>query len=476
MASYLIKTFRGGIAEFEDKGLPGACKFNKNMDIRKREDTLSCGQALEAIGAGVFVDMPNFFVNGSDGNTYAFGDGGNIYKITSAMVVTKVYTDSDGEITGAYEWGLSSGKSYLFWTTSTKLHCKELPGNTGWSDVDALATFPKTTLTAATWHTMCMTVGSLQICNSQYLAMVGYDGSFTNNSLDCMPGNVTKTLIERGGYAVIGLGKKDSSENAGLLAWDTTSLNWNDYKKIPAKGINAVLDTTIPIAQVGINGGLYYADLGAVQPIIEIPDGGYCNPGGAINDGLLGLFGIYGNSAGNNGIYSYGKKKRNQYETLNLEYAMTSTEIGATVTEIGALCKMGSDILVSYRTASTYGVKKVSTTAKAVCQYDSIDLYAPASNFPVIPTWTQVVVETKPLPASTKIELYYRMDKVSAWIKAKLEERDINGAYLDNFATTNGTEAVFLMGDKGRVCEIRVVATPTANTTPNVLRIQPFFE
>ena len=46
MPVYEITSFRGGSSEYDDKGLPGAFKHATNIDIRKKKDSLSCGQAL----------------------------------------------------------------------------------------------------------------------------------------------------------------------------------------------------------------------------------------------------------------------------------------------------------------------------------------------------------------------------------------------------------------------------------------------
>ena len=48
--AFIINSFRGGLSDYEDKGLPGCFKFAKNLDIRKEADTLTCGQALEDEG------------------------------------------------------------------------------------------------------------------------------------------------------------------------------------------------------------------------------------------------------------------------------------------------------------------------------------------------------------------------------------------------------------------------------------------
>ena len=40
-----IKSFRGGLSDYEDKGVVGSFKFGSNLDIRKQIDSLSANQA-----------------------------------------------------------------------------------------------------------------------------------------------------------------------------------------------------------------------------------------------------------------------------------------------------------------------------------------------------------------------------------------------------------------------------------------------
>jgi hypothetical protein len=115
MDSFLIKSFKGGISDYEDKGIAGSFKYAKNIDIRKRRDTLSAGQALaDDLATGTLNGRVRFIVPASDGSTYFFLESGRIYKRTPAGVYSLVYTDVDGGINGACEWSNNVGDtSYI---------------------------------------------------------------------------------------------------------------------------------------------------------------------------------------------------------------------------------------------------------------------------------------------------------------------------------------------------------------------------
>src|SRR5574337_1571516 len=153
MRTYTIKSWKGGFSDYEDKGIAGAFKWANGVDPRKRRDTISCQQAIvldtTSDNSGVFSGLIKAYVNTADGDIYGFSNDGKIYKWNSGGSTWDLkYTDAHGAIKGAAQWWLSTGKVYLFWACDSHLHCKELPGNSGWTDVDALVGYPKTDLTA----------------------------------------------------------------------------------------------------------------------------------------------------------------------------------------------------------------------------------------------------------------------------------------------------------------------------------------
>lgn len=467
MQSFLIKSFRGGISDYEDKGIVGAYKFAKNHNPRGSTDALQAQQALtDDLAAGTMTTLAKFIVPASDGNTYFFCDA-KIYKRDSGGTYSLVYTDGDGGIIGAAEWYNDNGETGLYWATATKLHRKPLPGLSNWSDVDASAgspsqTYPKTNLTSADWHTMKSMLGALYIANKNTIAAVFYDESYTNNALQLIPGNIAKCLYERSGYIAIGTATANNEENAGMFFWDGLSTNWADKKFLPTNAINAILETEIPIIQAGDQGKLYYADTVTKMPVLSFPNGGEVNPEGVCMDEGLALFGVFGNGSGYTGVYSYGRKQKNAPFALNLDYQID-------VDEIGAIAKINGDIFITYKSGSNYGVKKVDSSNKATTTYESLDLKPPMAKLRR-PTWHRVVLQTDPLPSGTSIEVKRRMNKDGSFVAANLQ----GGA--TSFSTAGATEAVFLIGDIGKVGEIQIILNPSGNNTPKVYEAQVFFE
>lgn len=395
---------------------------------------------------------------------YGFGNTGKIYKITAEFVCT-IVADIGQAIVGAIEKPSSSGNTYLLFATRTNLHIKKIPGLSNWNDIDAsadLAGWPKTNLTSADWHTMREVGGDIFIANGSTLAFVGYDDSYTNNALDLIPGNVAKTIVERNGRAIIGTYRASD----------------------PTKGINAAIDTEVPLAQVGDDGEIYFANMSDTIPVKRIPGGGKVNPGGICNQvdqvnffewettalswidkqsvGNMALLGVYDGDSGKGGVYSYGRKNKNHPFVLNLEHALD-------VDEIGAVQSSGGITYVSYRDGSDFGVKVTDNTAKATGTYEGLDFKAPVKMPEVITKWSMAELYMAPLPSGASVDFYYKINKTGEFVHAKTADGSTS------YSTANGKKAVFRIGAEGEIFEPKIVLVPTANYTPEIYRVRIYF-
>lgn len=525
MAKYEIRSFRGGISDYEDKGIEGAFKFGSNLDIRKTVDSLSCNQALmdeglhsshsssrspspsasssrspsrsvsaspsptpspsasvspsaspsgsasrtpsaspspSSVQPTIFEDLILKFVECTDGYTYGFGDKGHIYRRDQDGFWMHMYKDPGGRISAAYEWPSVNKKKYLYWATSLTLNRKEIPGRNDWTDVNA-GNWQKTNLTPADWHSMRECGGSLIIANGPFLALVGYDESYTNEALDLIPGNIAKTIVERNGRTIAGT-----------------------VRASDGVGVNAAIDSEFPLAQIGTDGELFYASMTNSVSIKRFPGGGIVNPGGVINQsaqanffeweqialswidknsvGNLSLWGVYGAEEGKNGVYSYGHKNKNHPTTMNLEYALE-------VDQIGALGMAGTKLLVSYQEGTTYGVKTPDPNNKAIGVYEGLDFKSPIKEIVDVTTWKTIQLLHRPLPNGAKIEFWYRMNKEDTdFVKAKTADG------YDQKTKANSRKTEFRIGAAADIYEPRLVLYPFGNSSPEVFRARTYFE
>lgn len=538
MSNFLIKSFRGGISPYEDKGLPGAFKFAKNADIRKVTDSFSANQALVEIGLldysrspsasqspstsvsssaspstsasasstpspsasaspsvsaslsasptpsrstspspspsggidTVFQDLVLFWVNATDGFTYGFGSTGFIYRVDGDLSVVQIYHDANGKIKGAEEKPDANGKTYLYWATDKVLKRKELPGKSDWNDNPGSGDVQvvSSTLSSADWHTMKQIGGGLKIANRDTLALVGYDNSFTNEALDLIPGNYAKTIVERNGRAIIG--------------------TYNPFD--PTGGINSAIDTEFPLAQVGDEGQVYFANMSDSMPSYVFPGGGKTNPGGVCNQvtqvnffeweenalswidkqsvGNMALFGVYGATSGKNGIYSLGRKTKSGQFVMNMEYELD-------VDEIGAITFVNGRVLASYQDGSDFGVKATDLNNKAEAVYEGLDLYAPIKKPIDITPFKTAEIFMKELPTGCWVEFWYRVDKDGEFVQAKTMD---SSGHLETtqFNTAGEQKVVFSIGTNGKIFEPKILIHPYGNTTPEIYSLMINFE
>lgn len=446
---FQIKSFRGGKSEFIDRGVDGAFKMAKNLNIRSGVDALTCNQALVADGnaASIVTDLIYWTVNSSDGNSYHFSNTGKIYKRTSGAVWSLVYTDADGAILGAAEW-YTSTNTYLVWATATKLNRTVLPSN--WTtDVNA-GSWQKVNLTSTDWHTMAQADGALMIANKTKLAEVAFDGTYTNEALLLRYGMIAKTINEYGNSILVGGG--DGYRNSWLTTWDHTAQNWTAKNRIPVKTINAVVDAEVMLMNCGDN-ELFFSNLTDKMRVATLD--GACIPGGVAEDHGLALFGLYGGSFP--GIWSYGRKDKNGVFALNLEQYIDADQIGS-------LWYVGDVLMCSYKKGSTYSVRKVDTATKIEAEYYSLDLKAPRE----VP-WTTIEMLTDTLPAGTSISVYYAIKSLALseistagnWIRAHLQDGSTT-------APAGSRDPVFVLGSEARIFGVKVVLTPSGNLTPTV--------
>ena len=489
MIPYIIQKFRGGISDESTVGIPGAFKYAYGMDIHKRRDSLSCNYKMFGIGASTAInDLIKYTIQARDGSTYAFGSAGSVYAISGKVddpVVTYVYTDYNGEIKGAAEWKHSDGNNYLYWATNTSIARFALNGSPDMplAGGGVVTADYKTTLDSADYHPMKNTAGLLTIGNGNFLATIDYQGNFNPAATNLRPGNIVKCLDEKDDYAVVGSERVDESEEGHIWTWlpDITK-NWIQKKKIPVKGVNALITAERPLLQGGISGEIFEADFVNSEPIISIPGGGQANPHGVGIYNDLALFGFY-NAGDQSGIYSYGRRAKNRPQVLNHEFRLAETVTGNTLKEIGSVWVSSSAVFASYKvegSATYYGVDMVSTSTRASARYEGLEFNGGSPHLKKHYESQKVVME--PLPSGTTVSVIYKQDRAntsesesgsqgSGWRYAK-----VGGGTTTAFAITDATEAEFIIDANSRVYEIGLELEPSGTSTPEVTALVGYLE
>ena len=477
---YNILSFRGGLSDENTRGIKGSYKYSYGLNIHKRRDSLSCNWAMLNVGSTTVVkDLIRYYICAKDGTTYAFGNLGSVYAIAGSQtdpVVTGVYQDENGEIKGSAEWKESGGNNYLYWATSTSIARMTLNSSvdTPWAAGVASQNY-KTDLDNYDQHPMKNAVGKLCIGNGNFLATIDYDGSYTNAAMNLRTGNIIKCLEERDDYVIIGSERADDSEEGHLWSWTPTATNWVQKRKVPVKGVNALIDTELILLQGGAQGEIFYSDFVNKAPLNSLPaELGRTNPMGTAIYNDLALFGFWG-AGDQTGIYSMGRRMQNRPMALNCEFRLDETVLGNTISEIGAVWVNNSVPFASYKvtgSATYYGIDMASSTSRAVALYEGLEFTGGIPHLKKHFVSIKVVMEK--LPTSCSVAILYKTDRAttsgdqSGSQKAGWRYARVGGGSGTTYSIVDSTEAEFIIDDKGKTFEIGVELTPSGTSTPEV--------
>lgn len=482
MNAYKIQGFRGGIADDPYQGIRESFRFGYGLNIRGEGNTLKCNQALKKDTGDIIIDNVLFMVPASDGNLYAFGDAGNIYR-KSGGVWSKVYTyagsDGNKKIMGATEYTNNDGsdnyRPYLYWATETKISRIKLSDTGGdWNgkveqDLFSLNGDP-------TWHTMSEALGVLLICDSKDIAMVDYEGAFAGGgapALDLPRSHRTKCLLGMDQLVIIGSTKGDKVEEGWLWTWDKIQPSWIQRRLVAERGINAMMQGEFIIIQAGVRGSLYFWDTSSLVRIKKLPgEYGWINPGGICNMAGLPVMGLSGSDKC--GVYSYGRLNKNDPYSLNLEFVPSHGKL--TGTSIGAVTMFEDQIYVSWKDGATFGIDTIDQDKKAEGRYEGL-IFDAGESF-TQKNYRHIKILTKPLPKDTSIEIFFRVNENGDWIKATMEDGS------ESFDQEGKTKAIFTIETdsneddpgEGEEYEVAVSIHPSGNNTPEIKSITTYFE
>lgn len=461
-----INDFRGGIIEEGRRGPRGASKYVQGLDIRTGENVLKCQQKLKKDSSTTVTDLVLVFVTASDGNKYAFGDTGKIYRKT-AGTWSLVYTDADGRISGAVEFKSTTGV-WLMYATRTKFK-KILLSTAGgtWTTPTTVGTF--TNGIAGDFHTMRDAIGTVIINDGDVLALYDYEDAFNNAALRMPTGTKGRCMADRKNRVYIG-DKNEVLKRGTMLEWDRIQPSWIDKEDAKGNGINAMeWFEQGALCQVGSNGQLKYFNLATISPFRRIPDTGLANPEAICTHNEITHIGMTGGTR--DGVYSVGRVDNNDPISIALEYVPSHGKL--TGCEIGALISDGEDLYVSWKDGSTYGIDVVDQENKAVGVFESLRMNMSRPQVDKLVEYIKLTILDMPEGTSVKVQWRSSADGYTAWKDTELANGDVvTGASEED---DDGSKIIFKAGAQGEEYEVKLTLTPNGNATPKVLSINNYF-
>lgn len=463
-----INDFRGGIIAEGRRGPRGASKFVKGLDIRTGENVLQCQQALKKDSGTTVTDLVLVFVSASDGNKYAFGDSGKIYR-KSAGTWSLAYTDADGRISGAVEYKSTTGV-WLMYATQTKFKKILLSsaGSGSWSTPTTVGTF--TNGVAGDFHTMRDAIGTVIINDGDILALYDFEDAFNNAALRMPTGTKGRCIADRKNYVYIG-DKNNVLKKGLLIEWDRLADSWLDKEDAKGWGVNAMdWFEAGALLQVGNNGQLKYFNLSTISNFRSIPGTSQANPEAVCTYNELIHFGMTGGTK--DGIYSVGRLDNNDPVSVALEYIPSHGK--TTGCEIGALTQDGDDLYVSWKDGATYGIDVIDHANKAVGTYESLRMNMGKPGIDKLIEYIKLTILDMPVGTSVKVEWKATQDGYGTWKSAELADGSLVSGVAEE--EDEGSKIIYKAGGQGEEYEVRLTLTPSGNATPKVLSINTMFQ
>lgn len=244
--------------------------------------------------------------------------------------------------------------------------------------------------------------------------------TFTKDALDLSAPFRIKTLGKYMKDLLIGTYVSDNVNKTTLFRWNTWSPSFTGSDEIEENGINAFLQSdNFTFINAGKNGNIYVYNGETLELYRPVPGDysptaeAWVHPNAVGNLGGLMLFGM-SNSTGNpcsQGVYMIGRFDRKYNFVMDLSFPISERSGGAFVTsgiEIGAILVMGSDVFVSWKNSSTYGIDKLDYSTKLNGAY--IATRVETMDREKLNTIKKVVVPYASLPSDTDIDIGHKIN------------------------------------------------------------------
>ena len=452
----IIKNFSGGQSSDDQVGIKGAFKIGRNLDIRKKTDSLSCNNKLVEISA-LASKRVNVYVTCPNGSIYAFCQNGQIYVGSlNGSSFSLSYTDTDGSILGAglFNNGTTVEIYYIVGdTTSKKLKRSPITVTL----TPSLITSWTQDLPTA-WNPLLQVMDRLMFSTGNKLGMVEMDGSY-QLAVEIFPYNyVIKSMGATKDYLVLGFDAVNQTET--FLKVISCGAEIEVIKTIPvlASAIDAIIKSPEDLL-IFAGGVLFTCDLTDVYPLKDF-EGASCNPNAICSRNRVAHFGAskYGATLENEGIFSYGRNNMEKPKNLNNDFYYDAQETMSMCSTIFG------NLIVCYNDGGSYKSFYEDITQKAIATYETLDIYPSDSLTPNSTIKTAKLVMKK-LPANCKVRVGIIPDK-SATITGVSWLKDGNG---DSYTTTtNAVNAFFPINASYDILNVIVELTPSGSTTPEI--------
>ena len=458
----------GGLADSKWSGVKNSFAKLVGWDLHSTPGLLNVAQKMTKDTGTTITALCRPRVSSSKDIRYWFSyTDGKIWQ-EKAGVYTLVHTTTPAA-GGAGCLGAKEYQGFIYWATESRLHriaVGSADGAAAWTAnaVEDWATF---TTTDDSFHPMIEQNLVLFIGDGNLVAQVDV-ATFTADALDVKTPLRIKSLGKIGTELLIGTYVADSVTKSAILRWNTWSVSFTNIDEIDEVGINAFMPSdndNIVFIQAGIVGNIYIYDGEKLELYKTIPGDYSPTAHGQVYPTAVGnlngkvLFG-FSNGAGNpadQGVYQLGRSTGNHPYVMDMPYPISERSGGALVVssiEIGAILAVGSDLYVSWKNGSTYGIDKLDYSNKLELAY--FETRVMAVDREQLSVFSKFVVAYADLPASTDITIEYSKNYAAYVSTTEVTDTDRQIIYADE----ESPEATTL--------QLKVSPTVSGNDAPQI--------
>lgn len=273
-------------------------------------------------------------------------------------------------------------------------------------------------------HPIHQIVNKLGIGNERYLAT--WDGvTYSPHALTFPSGVRVRCLGSWNEYLVIGCtyGDNITDYDKGILFfWDGIHTTYNFYKFVPQGGVNAIMSGDPLYFVAGYSGDLMTFAGGNPKKVRRLPkvaetDTVQINRNAIAMWKALVRIGMADSTSTSieKGVYSWGTLHEELPETLSFDYPLSLGITQKTDLEIGMVFPLGSNLLISWKNGSAYGVDVVTPSNSP---YDSARVEFLITDAEKI--FAEKQTQTlrgyfKALESGDSVQLDYKIDREDNW-------------------------------------------------------------
>lgn len=447
-----------GLADSKWSGVLGSFYRSVGIDGHSNPGSITVHQKLTKESGSTVDEFCKVKVACSNGYTFWFSStSGKIWARSSGGTWTLALTTTAGA-GGVACLGAGEFNGYIYWATESRLHRIAIANaDDSWSGHTLnWATFA---VTNASHHPMAIQDLTLFIGDGNRVCSIDSAAVFNNNALDLLSPNVIKTMVEYEIDLLIGTANATTLNKTQIIRWDCVSTSWNTSDPIEEVGINAFIrDDNYMMVNAGRAGNIYFYNGEKLEPYKRIPGTysstqyGYVHPQAVGNYQGRPIFG-FSNGTGNpalQGVYTLGSYSKDYRKVLDLSWVI-SADVTSDI-EIGAIIVADFDVLVAWKSGSTYGVDKIDYSNKYASAYLETRMLFQERRH-MIKTLREVSAFYNSLPASTGITFSYSIngaayvamtsvtDSVIARVYATLSVEDIGSLQIKVAFTVSSNSA-----------------------------------